>query len=77
MKKFLTLCTQSVHFTLNDKIYVQNDVVAVEFSLGPILAKVFMVKLENTLNPRFHQHVKSDTMSWSDTMSSTCHGETM
>ena len=36
-----------------------------------------MVKLENTLNRRFHQHVKSDTMSWSDTMSSTCHGETM
>ena len=77
MKKFLTLCTQSVHFTLNDEIYVQNDVVTVEFSLGPILAKVFMVKLENTLNRRFHQHVKSDTMPWSDTMSSTRHGETM
>ena len=62
MNKFLTLCTQNVHFTLNNEIYVQNDVVAVEFSLGPVLAKVFMVKLENTLDTRLHQHVKSGTM---------------
>ena len=28
MKKMLTLCTKSVHFTLNNEIYVQNDGVA-------------------------------------------------
>ena len=26
--------------------------------LGPILANVFMVELENTLVPRLHQHIK-------------------
>ena len=26
--------------------------------LRPILANVFMVEIENTLVPRFHQHVK-------------------
>ena len=26
--------------------------------LGPILANVFMVELENTLAPRLHRHVK-------------------
>ena len=54
MKKLLTLFTKSVHFILNNEIYVQNDGVAV----GPILANLFMVELENTLIPRLHQHIK-------------------
>ena len=58
MKKLLTLCTKNVHFTLNNEIYVQNDGVAMGSPLGPILANVFMVELENTLVPRLHQHVK-------------------
>ena len=58
MKKLLTLCTKNVHFTLNNEIYVQNDGVAMESPLGPILANVFIVELENTLVPRLHEHVK-------------------
>ena len=58
MKKLLTLCTKNVHFTLNNEIYIQNDGVAMEFPLGPILANVFIVELENTLVPRLHEHVK-------------------
>ena len=58
MKKLLTLCTKSVHFTLNNEIYVQNDGVAMGSPLGPILANVFMVELENTLIPRLQQHIK-------------------
>ena len=40
---------QNVHFTQNNEIYVQNDGVAMGSPLGPILANVFMIKLENTL----------------------------
>ena len=43
---------------MNNEIYVQNDGVAMESPLGPILANVFMVELENTLVPRLHQYVK-------------------
>ena len=49
LKKLLTLCTKNVHFTQNNEIYVQNDGVAMGSPLGPILANVFMIKLENTL----------------------------
>ena len=54
----LTLCTKNVHFTLNNGIYVQNDGVAMGSPLGPILANVFMVELENTLVAILHEHVK-------------------
>ena len=40
---------QNLHFTLNKEIYVQNDGFAMGSPLGPILATVFMVELENTL----------------------------
>ena len=58
MKKLLTLSTRNVHLTLNKEIYVENDGVTIGFPLGPVLANVFMVKLENTLIPRLHQHIK-------------------
>ena len=58
MKKLLIFCTKNVHFTLNNEIYVQNDGATIESPLGPILANVLMVELENTLVPTLHQHVK-------------------
>ena len=36
MKKFLTLCSKNVYFTLNNEIYVQNNGVAMGSPLGPI-----------------------------------------
>ena len=57
MKKLLTLCTRSIHFTLNNEIYVQSDGVAMGSPLGFILRNIFMVELENTLVLRLHQHV--------------------
>ena len=48
MKKFLTLSTKNVHFTLNNKIYVQNGGVVMGSHLGPILANVFIV--ESSIN---------------------------
>ena len=64
IKKLLTLCTKNVDFTLNNKIYIQN---ALGSSLGPILANVFMVELENTLVPRLHPHVKKWRLYVDDT----------
>ena len=43
------LCTKNVHFTFNNKIYIQNDDAAIGSPLGPVLANVFMVELETAL----------------------------
>ena len=67
MKKLIALCTKNVHFTLNNEIYVQNNGVAMGSPLGPILANIFTVELENTLVPRLHQHVKKWRRSVDDT----------
>ena len=52
---------KKAHFILNNEIYVQNDGVAMDSPIGPILANVFMVELENTLILSLHQHVKKWT----------------
>ena len=51
MKELLLLCTKSVHFTFNGDIYQQLDGVAMGSPLGPVIAGIFMVELENTLIP--------------------------
>ena len=43
------LCRKNVHFTFNNKIYIQNDDAAIGSPLGPVLANVFMVELETAL----------------------------
>ena len=49
MKQLLTLCTKNVHFTYDNKVYQQNDGVAMGSPLGPVLSGIFMVELENRL----------------------------
>ena len=46
MHELTNLCTKNVHFTFNNKIYIQNDGVAMG---SPVLANIFMVDLETTL----------------------------
>ena len=60
MNKLLTFYTKNVHFTLSIEIY--GDGVAMNYPLGPILADVFLVELENTLVPRLHQNVKKQML---------------
>ena len=49
--KLLYLCTTNVNFNLNNKIYIQNYGVVIGLPLGPVLANVFMEKLETALIP--------------------------
>lgn len=51
MKALLLLCTKNVHFTFNGETYQQIDGVAMGSPLGPVIAGIFMVELENTLVP--------------------------
>ena len=51
LKSLLILCTKNVYFTFNDVIYVQTDGVAMGSPLGPVLANIFMIHLENSLIP--------------------------
>ena len=50
MRELLYLCTKNVHFTLNNT-YLQVDGVAMGSPLGPVLANIFMVELEQNITP--------------------------
>ena len=58
LKKLLALCTKNVHFSFNNKIYIQIDNVAMGSPLGPLIANIFMVELGNTLVPKLESHIK-------------------
>ena len=45
MRELLYLCTKSEYFKLNNKIYIQNDGIA----MGPVLVNFFKVDLEIAL----------------------------
>ena len=51
MEELLLICTQNVHFTFNGSVYQQIDGVAMGSPLGPVIAGIFMVELENTIVP--------------------------
>ena len=45
MKELLYLCTKNIHFSFENKTYIQNDGVAMGPLLVPILANISMVEL--------------------------------
>ena len=55
MKQLLTLCAKNVPFTYDNKVYQQNDGVAMGSPLAPVLSGIFMVKLENSLVPTLNE----------------------
>ena len=57
--ELLYLCTKNVHFTFNNKLYIQNDSVAMGSLLGPVLANVFMAELETGLIPNLSSKLLS------------------
>ena len=47
----LIRCTKNFHFTFNEEVYKQTDGVAMGSLLGPVIADIFMVELENNIVP--------------------------
>ena len=41
MRELIMLCTKGVHFTFNDEMFIQIDVVAMGSPLAPMLAGIF------------------------------------
>ena len=76
MKKLLTICTKNVHFSFNNDIYIQIDGVAMGSPLGPLLANIFMVELENVLVPKLNDYVKKWRRFVDDTFVYIKHGST-
>ena len=52
LRELLYLCTKKVHFMFNDKLYIQNDGVAMGSPLGPLLANILMTSLEEEVTPK-------------------------
>ena len=57
MGDLLRLCTTGLHFTFDNEVYRQVDGVAMGSPLGPVLANVFMVELEEQLVPTLQQEM--------------------
>ena len=70
MKMLLELCTKELHFCFNNKMYKQVDGVVMGNPLGPVIANIFMVELENIKVPtmsnmltKWHRYV-DDTIAF-------------
>ena len=59
LKTLLELCTKEMHFSFNDKLYKQRNGVAMGSPLGPVIANIFMVHLENQMIPQLSEKMSS------------------
>ena len=57
IKEMLILCTENVYFTFECRTYVQTDGIAMGSPLGPVLADIFMIELENWLLPNLVKYI--------------------
>ena len=59
MRELLYLYTKNIYFTFINKIYIQNDSVAMDSPLDPVLANILIVKLETALIPNLSSKLSS------------------
>ena len=64
MRDLLLLCTKNVHFSCNGDIFTQVDGMAIDSSLGPILASILMVELERIVLPNFREHMSPSKLPY-------------
>ena len=57
MRELILSCTKNVHLTFNKDIYKQTDDVAMGPPLGPVLAGIIIVELENTMVQILSNHL--------------------
>ena len=69
MRDLLLLCTENVHFTYNNDIYIQRDGVAMGLTLDPVLAVIFMVELKRKILPTLTEHMSAWKRYVDDTIS--------
>ena len=58
MKGLLTLCTKIATFTFNNDRYRQKDDAALRSPLGPVLAGIIMLEVENSNVPKLNSHLR-------------------
>ena len=58
MKDLTTIYTKNVPFTFYNDIYQQRDGVEMGSLLGPVLAGIIMVELENSIVPKLNSHLR-------------------
>ena len=63
MKKLVTLYIKNLHFSFNNEIYIQTDDPVMGSPLGPVIANIFMIELENTLVLMLKDHFKKGDVS--------------
>ena len=69
MEKLLNLCTKEMHFSFGGDLYQQVDGVAMDSPLGPVIANIFMVHLEQDLVPKLTNELASWDRYVDDTFS--------
>ena len=57
LKELLYLCTKHVHFKFNNEIYIQCDGATMGSPLGPLLANIFMISLEDSTLPKLELYL--------------------
>ena len=69
LKELLEICTKELHFTFDGKVYRQTDGVCMGSPLGPVLANVLMVHLEESLVPQMQDKMPTWKRYVDDTFS--------
>ena len=57
LKELLLLCTKQLHFRFNGETYTQTDTVAMGSPLGPLLANIFIISLEEKVLPKVSNYL--------------------
>ena len=68
MKEMLFLCSKNFNFSYNQDIYIQKDVVAMGSPLGPVLAGLLVVNLENSLVSKLNIYINFSRRYVDDTI---------